>query len=175
MSRSTPPQPIPRVGILDRRGSRRARTTIVLAAITALVATTASAGAAPARDVVGVGITGRTSLERVVSPTVLVDRGTVSGSPIGSGRVWLVYRLDPVSGVASTTFKIANRRGTVHGTASSHYSVTRLHITFTGRGAITRGTGAYAGIRGRPLAFGAIHSITGKREAISLKGRATTP
>jgi len=53
--------------------------------------------------------------------------------------------------------------------------VTRLHITFTGTGSLTGGTGAYAGMRGRLLQFDAIHSITGRREAVTLTGRATRP
>jgi hypothetical protein len=149
-------------------------------AATAILAVAASAAAltataAPAPRAVGVHITGSTSLEKVQSPTVLVDRGTVSGSPVGSGNIRLVYTLHPETGVATTTFTIANARGTVSGTATSRYAVTRVHITFTGAGSITRGTRAYAGIRGRPLAFDAIHSITGKREKIALTGRATLP
>ncbi len=120
-------------------------------------------------------IAGTTSLEKAQSPTVLVDTGTVSGSPVGSGSIRLVYTLRPETGVATTTFTIANARGTVSGTATSRYAVTRVHITFTGVGSITRGTRAYAGIRGRPLAFDAIHSLTGKRERIALTGRATLP
>ena len=42
-------------------------------------------------------------------------------------------------------------------------------------GSLTGGTRAYAGIRGGPLAFDAIHSITGRREAVALTGRATLP
>lgn len=157
----------------------RARPTIATAGILALATLGASAAtltAAPkAPTAVGVHITGKTSLNKVQSPTVLIDTGTVSGSPVGSGRIRLVYTLHPETGVASTTFTIANAKGTVSGTATSRYAVTRVHITFTGAGAITRGTGAYAGIRGRPLAFDAIHSVTGKREAIALTGRATRP
>ena len=58
-----------------------------------------------------------------------------------------------------------NAHGTVTGRATSSYAVTRLHITFNGAGSLTGGTRAYAGIRGAPLAFDAVHSITGRREA----------
>ncbi len=159
-------------------GSPRTRPTLATAAILAVAAMGASASLltaapAPARTAVGVGITGTTSLAKVVKPTLLVDRGTVKGSPVGSGKIRLVYRLRPKTGVATTKFTITNAKGTVSGTATSRYAVTRLHITFTGVGSITRGTRAYKGIRGRPLAFDAVHSITGKREAITLRGRAT--
>ena len=156
----------------------RPRPALVAAALVALAAAgTGSLGAAPARTptAAGVHITGKTALEKVQSPTVLVDTGTVSGSPVGSGSIRLVYTLHPKTGVATTTFTIANAKGTVSGTATSRYAVTRLHITFTGKASITRGTRAYAGIRGRPLAFDAIHSVTGKRERIALTGRATLP
>lgn len=140
---------------------------------------TALPGAAPAAPAtptaVGVAITGTTSLATVQSPTVLIDKGTVKGSPVGSGNITLTYRLLPNRGVAVTTFTITNTNGTVTGRCQSDYSVTRLHITFTGTARITSGTGAYAGIRGRPLQFNALHSITGRKEAIALIGRATTP
>jgi hypothetical protein len=132
--------------------------------------------AAPARPTaVGVNLAGRTALAKIESSTVLIDRGTITGSPIGSGRITLVYTLRPVTGIASTTFEIVNARGTVTGRALSSYTVTRLHITFTGTGSLTGGTGAYAGIRGRPLRFDAIHSLTGRKEAVALTGRATLP
>ena len=158
-------------------GRPHARPALAAAAVLAVAATAAAltASAAPAPTAVGVRITGTTALKKVQSPTVLVDTGTVSGSPVGSGSIRLVYTLRPSTGIASTTFTIANAKGTVSGTATSRYSVTRLHITFTGVGSITRGTRAYAGIRGRPLAFDAIHSVTGKRERIALTGRATLP
>ena len=131
--------------------------------------------AAKAPTVVGVHLTGRTALAKVQSSTVLIDRGTVTGSPVGSGRITLVYTLHPAQGIASTRFTIVNAHGTVTGRATSRYAVTRLHLTFTGKGTLTGGTRAYAGIRGAPLAFDAIHSITGKKEAVALTGRATLP
>jgi hypothetical protein len=132
-------------------------------------------GAPAGPTAVGVHLAGRTALAKVESPTVLVDRGTITGSPVGSGRITLVYTLHPATGIATTTFTIVNARGTVTGAARSSYEVTRVHITFTGTGSLTRGTGAYAGIRGRLLEFGALHSVTGRREAVTLTGRATRP
>lgn len=157
--------------------SRRRPALTAAAAALALAAPACIPGhalTAPARSsAVGVHIAGRTALAKVESPTVLIDRGTVTGSPVGSGRITLVYTLHPGAGLASTKFTIVNARGTVTGTARSTYIVSRLHLTFTGMGSVTRGTGAYAGLRSRLLEFGAIHSITGRREAIALTGRAT--
>lgn len=146
---------------------------LTLATLAASPATLSAPQRSP--TAVGVDLTGRTSLARVQSPTVLVDRGTVTGSPVGSGNITLVYRLRPVPGTASVKFRIVNARGAVTGRATSSYAVTRLHITFTGAAHLTGGTRAYAGIRGRPLRFDAIHSITGRREAIAMTGRATLP
>jgi hypothetical protein len=158
---------------------RRAPAVAAALAIAALAALGASAsaltGATTPPTAVGVHLTGRTALAKARSSTVLIDRGTVSGSPIGSGRITLVYTLDPTAGTASTRFTIVNARGTVTGRATSRYAVTRLHITFTGTGTLTGGTRAYAGIRGAPLAFDAVHSVTGRKEAVALTGRATLP
>ena len=157
---------------------RRVAGLIVAVAILALATLAASAGtltAAARPTATGVHLTGRTALAKADSSTVLIDRGTITGSPVGSGNITLRYTLHPGAGIASTTFTIVNARGTVTGRARSRYAVTRLHLTFTGMGSLTDGTRAYAGIRGAPLAFDAVHSITGKREAIALTGRATLP
>lgn len=159
-------------------GRRPARGAAVAVAALALVSVGAGAAApasAAAPTPVGVHVTGRTSLVEVRSATVLVDRGTVRGGPVGSGRISLVYTLWPREAIATTTFTIVNRRGTISGRMRSTYAVGRLSITFTGAGRITGGTGAYAGIRSGPLRFAALHSITGRREVLELTGRATFP
>ena len=159
-----------------RRRAPAVAAAVAIAAVAALGASaTALAAAAKAPTAVAVHLTGRTALAKVQSTTVLIDRGTVTGSPVGSGRITLVYTLHPSTGIASTRFTIVNAHGTVTGRATSSYAVTRLHITFNGAGSLTGGTRAYAGIRGAPLAFDAVHSITGRREAIALTGRATVP
>jgi hypothetical protein len=148
---------------------------VALLASAALATPVATLSAAARPTAVGVHLTGRTALAKVKSSTVLIDRGTITGSPVGSGRITLVYTLHPGAGIASTRFTIVNARGTVTGRALSTYAVTRLHLTFTGTSSLTGGTRAYAGIRGRPLRFDAIHSITGRKEAVALTGRATLP
>lgn len=123
---------------------------------------------------VAVSLVGKTQLASVSSPLVLNDTGTIKGSPIGSGTIALTYTLHPKSGIAVTTFTITNARGTVSGKAVSSYAVTRLHISFSGAAKLTGGTAAYAGITSGRLEFNAIHSVTGKREAIRFAGRAIT-
>ena len=120
-------------------------------------------------------ITGRTHPALVVSPLVLQDAGTVTGSPVGSGNITLRYRLLPKRGVAITTFTIVNANGAVRGKALSHYTTNNVTITFTGAARLSGGTGRYAGITSGPLEFNALHSITGKREVISFVGRGTKP
>jgi hypothetical protein len=136
--------------------------------------TGSSAPTAPAKGA-GVIILGKTHLASVTSPTVLNDEGTVKGSPIGSGTIKLTYTLHPKAGVAETTFTITNSLGTVSGLAVSTYAQTRLHLTFSGAGMLTAGTGAYATITSGLLQFNAIHSITGKKEAIALIGSTVNP
>lgn len=155
------------------RPSRRLPAAVLALAGLGICAPALAAPAPPAA--VGVNLAGRTALAQVKSATVLIDRGTLAGSPVGSGRVTLVYTLHPGSGIASTSFIITNARGTVTGAATSTYSVDRLHITFTGKGSLTSGTRAYSGLRSGPLEFNALHSITGRKEAITLTGRTVRP
>jgi hypothetical protein len=79
---------------------------VVVATSALALAALGSATAAPARKAVAVNIAGPTHLDTVVSPFVLQDVGTVSGSPVGSGDITLIYTLMPKRGVAVTTFTI---------------------------------------------------------------------
>ena len=147
-----------------------------LVALVAALGMLAGAGAATAAPgVVPVDFAGKTHLDTVVSPLVLQDVGTVKGAPFGSGDITLIYTLHPKTGIATTTFTITNSSGTISGTCTSKYAVQKVTISFTGSAAITGGTGAYAGMRGRMLQFNALHSVTGRREGIAFSGRATTP
>ncbi len=105
---------------------------MAILAIATLSASAVTLTAAARPTATGVHLTGRTALAKVESSTVLIDRGTITGSPVGSGRITLVYTLNPGAGVATTTFTIVNARGTVTGRARSRYVATRLHLTFTG-------------------------------------------
>ncbi len=160
--------------------SRRMGPLVAATAVSVVLASAATLAAPPAatsapRTAVGVHLAARTSLAQIVRPTVLVDRGTISGSPVGSGRITLVYRLRPATGIATVAFSITSARGTIRGLARTDYAASRARIVFTGTASFTRGTRAYAGIRGRPLAFSAVHSIIGLRAAVALRGRATLP
>lgn len=117
-----------------------------------------------------VAIAGKTHLDHAEGALVLVDTGTVTGTPYGAGTVTLTYTLHPRLGFAETAFTITAPTGTVSGRAISRYNVGNVSISFTGAGQITGGTGAFAGATSGVLQFNALHSITGKREAIEFVG-----
>lgn len=139
----------------------------------AVAAVPAVADAAP--RVVAIDITGRTVLTTVASPTLVQDTGTVKGSPVGSGDITLNYRMVPSRGVATVTWIIRNTRGTLRGQAATNYVTNPVSWTFTGYGRITRGTGAYSGIRAYPYSFFAKHSKLGRHEVIRMQGTAQLP
>jgi len=151
-----------------RMGARMVGATVALATLVP-VAGAVAATTAP----IGVRIVGSTQLTTVQKPLLLQDTGTVKGSPVGSGNITLTYRLIPSASTARVTWTITNARGSMSGTATARYTTTNLAITFSGRGAISGGTGAYRGFRATRLQFGAKHSKTGKKEVISFLGTAT--
>ena len=120
-------------------------------------------------------MTGRTALAKVESSTVLIDRGTVTGSPIGSGSHHARLHPPPQSGHRVHDVHDRERAGHRHGPRHLELRRHPAHITFTGAGALTGGTARLRRHPRRPLAFDAVHSVTGKREAIALTGRATIP
>lgn len=122
-----------------------------------------------------VAIAGKIHLVDVVSPFVLLDEGTVTGTPFGSGTTSQTYTLHPKTGIATTAIEIANDSGTVTLEAVSFYTTNNVAISFSGVARITGGTGAYAGLTSGVLEFQALHSLTGKREAFALMGSTARP
>lgn len=149
------------------------RTALAAGVAVAVLAVPAAAVAAP--RVVPIDITGRTQLTTVDTPTLVQDTGTVKGSPVGSGNITLDYRMVPPKGVATINWTIRNARGTLSGRVSTNYVTSAVSWTFTGRGRITGGTGAYAGIRAYPYSFFAKHSKLGRHEVIRMQGTAQLP
>ena len=72
---------------------------------------------------VGVHLTGRTALAKVQSSTVLIDRGTVTGSPVGSGRITLVYTLHP--GPGHRVHEVHDRERARHRHGPGHLALRR--------------------------------------------------
>ncbi len=155
----------------------RVRGAAVAAAIGALIAVPAGAGAQEDASTGGkaIAVAGKISLVGTssTSPNTLVDSGTVTGTPFGSGTTLQTYQLFPKRGVARVTFSITNDKGTANGTAYTTFTTTDVTLVFSGAGRITSGTGAYAGMSSGMLQFNAIHSKTGKRERFSLVGSAS--
>lgn len=120
-------------------------------------------------------VAGKIHLDTVVSPLVLQDTGTVTGTPFGSGTTTQLYTLHPKTGIAETQIEIDTASGTVTAIAYSNYTTNTATISFSGVGKITGGTGAYAGITSGVLEFQALHALTGKREAFALVGSTATP
>jgi hypothetical protein len=151
-----------------RMGVRAIGAAVALAALVPVAGATAAT-----TSPIGVRIVGSTQLTTVEKPLLLEDTGTVKGNPVGSGNITLNYRLIPSASTARVTWTITNAKGSLSGTATARYTTTNLAITFAGRGAISKGTGAYRGLRATRLQFNAKHSKTGKKEAISFLGTAT--
>lgn len=151
--------------------SRRLRALAVATVIGVLAALPAMAGASDK----AIAVQGKISLQGVssTSPNTLLDAGTFSGTPFGSGTTQQTYQLFPKRGVAKVTFSLTNDQGTANGVAYTAFSTTDATFIFTGAGRITGGTGAYAGMSSGMLQFDAIHSKTGKRERFSLVGSAS--
>lgn len=120
-------------------------------------------------------VAGKIHLDNVVSPFVLQDSGTVTGTPFGSGTTTQIYTLYPTSGRAKTEIQIVTDAGTVTAIAASNYHTTNVAISFSGIARITGGTGAYAGLTTGPLEFQALHSLTGKKEAFVMIGTTARP
>lgn len=133
------------------------------------LATTASAGPVPVR------IAGSTYLVGKDAGTTLNDQGTVKGAPVGSATIAISYTLLPKQSNAKVTWTMTNASGTVTGKALTRYTTTNLTIVFTGKAGFTGGTGKYAGIKGANMEFNAVHSKTGKKEAMTIVGTAVLP
>ena len=120
-------------------------------------------------------VAGKIHLDTVTSPLVLVDTGTFTGTPFGSGTTTQTYTLNPATGRARTAIELVTATGTITASAVSYYTTNNVTISFSGVARITGGTGAYAGLTSGALEFQALHSITGKREVFLLLGTTARP
>lgn len=156
----------------------RARTRVTAGAL-ALIAAGAVAGpsalsAVPSSGAgTSVNIVSHDKLTAMPKPNVLIDTGTVSGTPVGSGLIELTYVLRPRQNMAATTFTIRNGKGTVSGACESTYSASNAQILMTGACTLLRGTRAYKGITSTPLAFTADHNLITLKVLVTMRGRAS--
>lgn len=106
---------------------------------------------------------------------VITDQGTVSGTPIGSGDITMVFTLNPVTSVATAQFTITNAQGTINGTVDSKYAREGATLRFKGTSRFTDGTGAYAGITSGPMEYLDVHTLTGQKGQVAFIGSSSLP
>ncbi len=132
------------------------------------LATTVKRGKAERRRVSVAGNTRTTSLGE---GGVVEDRGTVTGTPFGKGRIVLNGVL--ANGRLEGTFRLTFARGSVLGRVSMPFTISGNEIDFEGTSRITGGTGAYRGIRSGALATRDHNTLDGQNGTLSLTGSAT--
>ena len=120
-----------------------------------------------------VNIVSHDKLTAMPKPTVLIDTGVVSGTPVGSGTIELTYVLRPRQNSAATTFTIRNGKGTVSGACDSTYSTSNAQILMSGTCTLLRGTRAYKGISSTPLQVTADHNLITLKVLVTMQGRAS--
>jgi diguanylate cyclase (GGDEF)-like protein/PAS domain S-box-containing protein len=82
--------------------------------------------------------------------SVLLQRGTFTGTPFGRGTVRLTTRLGQGQG-AVFTFVLTNRRGSVRGSGNIALHFSGHTVAYDGTANITAGSGAYRDFRARGL------------------------
>jgi hypothetical protein len=98
------------------------------------------------------------------------DRGTVTGTPFGKGKIVLTGSL--ASGRLEGTFRLTFPRGSVLGTVSMPFTVSGNDIDFKGTSRITGGTGAYRGITSGALKTSDHNTLDGQHGTLTVTGSA---
>ena len=104
-------------------------------------------------------IVGKMHLDSTDGPTVLIDKGTVTGTPYGAGTAEFIYTLHPKSSTATVDMTITTPTGTIMAEAITTYATQKITMTFSGVAIITGGTGAYANASSGVLQFNALHNV----------------
>lgn len=115
-------------------------------------------------------ISGRTKTVASPAPGVVVDRGTVTGTPFGKGTIVLTGSL--AGGRLEGAFRLTFKDGSVIGTTSMPFTITGNEIDFAGTSRITGGTGAYRGITSGALATRDHNTTDGQNGTLSVTGSA---
>jgi len=100
---------------------------------------------------------------------VMHQRGTFSGSPLGSGNIALSTRIGTGAG-ATFTFDMTNGRGSVHGTGNVALGFPGTQITYKGSAKITAGSGAFRTMRASNLKVSGSGQLTGETFKVRLTG-----
>ena len=117
-----------------------------------------------------VRIEGRTRSVPPATPGTVEDRGTVTGTPFGKGRIVLVGSL--ANGRLEGTFRLTFPRGSVVGTVSMPYTISGNEIDFAGTSRMTGGTGAFRGIKSGALRTRDRNTLDGQNGTLSVTGSA---
>ena len=115
-----------------------------------------------------ISIRARTRMVRPGTPGQIEDRGTVTGSPFGRGRVTLIGSL--AGGRFDGGFRMAFKRGSITGTALMPFAISGNNIAFNGTARITGGTGAYRGITSGRLPARDTNTLDGQNGRIWVDG-----
>ena len=115
-----------------------------------------------------VSIEARTRMVQSGTPGQIEDRGTVTGTPFGRGRVTLTGRL--TAGRFEGTFRLLFKRGSIAGTATMPYTISGNRISFNGTARFTSGTGAYRGITSGALKARDTNTLDGQNGRFTLEG-----
>ncbi len=147
----------------------------LLAACTLLVCAAPSAVAKkPAKTkTVSVSVKGVTKAVGAPKPGQVEDKGTVTGTPFGKGKIDLIATFDGTH--VTATFTVTTSKGNVFGTSDMTLVVANGILTFTGTSKITGGTKAYKGIRGTGLKVVDTNTPDGQNGRITMTGKVRLP
>jgi hypothetical protein len=115
-------------------------------------------------------IVGKMHLDSTDGPTVLIDKGNVTGTPYGAGTAEFVYTLRPKTSTATVDMTITTATGTITAEAITTYATQKITMTFSGVAIITGGTGAYANASSGVLQFNALHNLVTLNVGVELLG-----
>lgn len=115
-------------------------------------------------------IVGKMHLDSTDGPTVLIDKGNVTGTPYGAGTAEFIYTLRPKTRTATVDITITTATGTITAEAITTYATQKITMTFSGVAIITGGTGAYVNASSGVLQFNALHNLVTLNVGVELLG-----
>jgi hypothetical protein len=101
--------------------------------------------------------------------SVLRQRGTFTGAPLGTGTLTLRTTVGGGDG-ATFSFEMFNARGRVHGSGNVALDFKGATISYHGTARITQGTGAYRSIRASRLRVSGSGPLSGETFHVRLIG-----
>lgn len=101
--------------------------------------------------------------------SVLRQRGTFAGAPLGKGTVTLRTSIGAGAG-ATFSFEMFNARGSVHGSGNVALEFKGETIVYLGTAKITQGSGAFRSTRARRLRVSGSGPLSGETFHVRLAG-----